>query len=51
MQAASQIFPFFEIPNWAVRNIADVTTAVANGGLSKKITVDVVRQTGIGNRP
>src|SRR5262249_8392491 len=24
-----------------VRNIADVTTAVANGGLSKKITVDV----------
>jgi HAMP domain-containing protein len=24
-----------------VRNIADVTTAVANGDLSKKITVDV----------
>src|ERR1700751_4710650 len=26
---------------WQVRNIADVTTAVANGDLSKKITVDV----------
>ena len=27
-----------------VRNIADVTTAVANGDLSKKITVDVPRR-------
>ena len=28
-------------PDGQVRNIADVTTAVANGDLSKKITVDV----------
>jgi hypothetical protein len=28
-------------PHRQVRNIADVTTAVANGDLSKKITVDV----------
>ena len=27
-----------------VRNIAEVTTAVANGDLSKKITVDVQRR-------
>ena len=27
-----------------VRNIAEVTTAVANGDLSKKITVDVARR-------
>jgi len=27
--------------DWQVRNIADVTTAVAKGDLSKKITVDV----------
>jgi len=26
-----------------VRNIAEVTTAIANGDLSKKITVDVAR--------
>ena len=28
-------------PHRQVRNIAEVTTAVANGDLSKKITVDV----------
>ena len=32
-----------------MRNIADVTKAVANGDLSKKITVDVRRNFGSGN--
>src|SRR5205085_2004813 len=32
-----------------VRNIADVTTAVANGDLSKKITVDVYRHIPVPN--